>query len=193
LLTSETDELDPVNEAIELVKELAASGAEVMLVDWCLDGRGVAETIGAPSKPGLSEVLQGQARFDDVVVRLPASSVHLIPCGETAALASALLDPEQVNLALDALDSAYDHIVVVGKHAGAQDLFDAIQGRFDAGVMVSEGRRRAGVFPEPPGTFLGFEVIDIDLFRLERTIGTQLAQERIARFTGRSRVEARAS
>lgn len=193
LLTSETDELDPVNEAIELVKELAASGAEVMLVDWCLDGRGVAETIGAPSKPGLSEILQGQARFDDVVVRLPASSVHLIPCGGTAALASALLDPEQVNLALDALDSAYDHIVVVGKHAGAQDLFEAIQGRFDAGVMVSEGRRRAGVFPEPPGTFLGFEVIDIDLFQLERTIGEQLAQERIARFTGRSKVEARAS
>jgi succinoglycan biosynthesis transport protein ExoP len=193
LLTGETDQLDPANEAIELLKELSASGAEVMLVDWCLDGRGVAEKIGAPSKPGLSEVLQGQAKFDDVVVRMPGSGVHLIPCGGSAALAAALLDPEQVNLALDALDTAYDHIVVVGKHAAAQDLFEAIQGRFDAGVIVTEGRRRAGVFPDPPGTFLGFEVIDIDLFRLERSLGEQLAQERIARFTGRSGVEARAT
>ncbi|MCP4780904.1 MAG: hypothetical protein GY877_09220 [Hyphomicrobium sp.] len=60
LLTSETDELDPVNKAIELVKELAASGAEVMLVDWCLAGRGVAETIGAPSKPGCQKFSKGK-------------------------------------------------------------------------------------------------------------------------------------
>lgn len=193
LVTGEADELDPSDEAIELVKELTVSGAEVMLVDWCPAGSGVAAKIGAPSQPGLSEVLQGQAKFDDVVVRLPASRVHLIPSGGTEALTAALLQPEQVNLALDALDTAYDHIVVVGRHGAAQDLFEVIQGRFDAGVMVTEGRRRAGVFPDPPGTFLGFEVVDIDLFRLERCLGEQLAQERLARFTGRRRYEARAS
>ena len=192
LLTCETDELDPVNEAIELVKELTVSGAEVMLLDWCLDGRGVASKIGVPSNPGMTDVLQGQAKFDDVVVRVPGTGVHLIPCGGVAESTATLLDPDQVNLALDALDSAYDHIVVVSKHAAARDLFEAIEGRFDAGVMVTEGRR-AGVFPDPPGTLLGFEVVDIALFRLERTIAPQLVQERIARFTGRDGVEARAS
>ncbi|MGI9403054.1 MAG: GumC family protein [Hyphomicrobium sp.] len=193
LLTCETAELDPANEAVELVKELAVSGAEVMLIDWCLDGRGVAEKIGALSWPGLSEVLQGKAKFDDVVVRVPGSGVYLVPSGGGATSTAALLDPDQVNLALDAFDTAYDHIVVVGKHAVARDLFEVIEGRFDAGVMVMEGRRRAGVFPDPPGTFLGFEVIDIELFRLERTIGQQLAQERTAHFTGHNRLEAQAS
>lgn len=192
LLTCMTDELDPANEAIELVKELTVSGAEVMLLDWCLDGSGVASKIGAPSKPGMTDVLQGQAKFDDVVVRVPGTGVHLIPCGGVAESTATLLDPDQVNLALDALDSAYDHIVVVSKHAAARVLFEAIEGRFDAGVMVTEGRR-AGVFPDPPGTLLGFEVVDIALFRLERTIAPQLVQERIARFTGRDGVEARAS
>ena len=193
LLTCETDELDPANEAVELVKELTVSGAEVMLVDWCLDGCGITQKIGASSQPGLSDVLQGQAKFDDVVVRVPGSCVHLIPCGGAEMNAAALLDPSQVNLALDALDTAYDHIVVAGKHAAARDLFEAIEGRFDAGVMVTEGRRHAGVFPDPPGTFLDFEVIDIDLFRLKRTIGQKLAQERIARVTGRGAVETQAS
>ncbi len=81
----------------------------------------------------------------------------------------------------------------MGRHAAARDLFETIQGRFDAGVTVTEGRRRADVLPDPPGTFLGFEVIDIELFRLERTIGQQLAQERIARFTRRGEPEPQVS
>lgn len=193
LLTCETDELDPPDEAVELVKELAVSGGEVLLIDWCLDGRGVAEKIGVLSWPGLSEVLQGKAKFDDVVVRVPGSGAYLIPSGAGATNPAALLDPGQVNLALDSLDTAYDHIVVVGKHAAARDLFEAIEGRFDAGVIVMEGRRRAGGFPDPLGTFLGFDVIDVELLRLERTIGKQQAQERAANFSRHNRLAAQAS
>jgi len=161
---------------------LAEHGADVMLVDWCTDGRGVAEAIGAQTRPGLSELLQGTARFEDVVARVPGSAAHLIPAGAAALSPEAMLDPEQINLALDALDTAYDHIIVVGSNHAARALFETIQGRFDAGVIVSEGKRRASL-TEPPGTFLGFEVADIELFKLERPVSNRLVQERLARLT----------
>ena len=101
-----------------------------------------------------------------------------------------LLDPDQLNLALDALDTAYDHIIVVGRTQAARALFEAIQGRFDAGVIVADGKRRASKLPDAPGTFLGFEVTDIELFRLERPASGRLAAERLARFVTKGGAEA---
>ena len=99
---------------------------------------------------------------------------------------------KRLALALDALDTAYDHIVVVGSHQAARALFEAIQGRFDAGVVVSEGKRRAKL-TEAPGTFLGFEVADIELFKLERPLSSRVVQDRLARVTAKGGAEARPS
>ncbi len=190
LITGETDSVDAGAAGVDLAKALADAGADVMLVDWSLDGHGVAETIGAQTRPGIAELLLGQARFEDVVARVPGSAAHLIPAGAATMNVDALLDPDQVNLALDALDTAYDHIVVVGTTQAARALFEAIQGRFDAGVIVSEGKRRAKL-AEAPGTFLGFEVADIELFKLERPLSNHLVQERLARLTAKGGAEAR--
>lgn len=190
LITGETEGIDPGAAGVDLAKALADAGADVMLVDWSSDGHGVAEAIGAQTHPGLAELLQGKARFEDVVARVPGSAAHLIPAGAVALRAEEMLDPDQINLALDALDTAYDHIVVVGSNQAARALFEAIQGRFDAGVIVSEGKRRAKL-TEPPGTFLGFEVADIELFKLERPLSNRLVQERLARLTAKGGAEAR--
>ena len=66
---------------------------------------------------------------------------------------------------LDALDEAYAHIIVVGDQDSARHLFEAIQGRFDAGVLATSGA--VPTLRDPPGTFLGFEVAEIDLIRLD--------------------------
>jgi tyrosine-protein kinase Etk/Wzc len=190
LITGETDGIDAGAAGVDLAKALAEAGADVMLVDWCTDGHGVAEAIGAQTQPGLSELLQGTVRFEDVVARVPGSAAHLIPAGSAALSPQVMLDPDQINLALDALDTAYDHIVVVGSNHAARALFEAIQGRFDAGVIVSEGKRRAKL-SEPPGTFLGFEVADIELFKLERPVSNRVVQERLARLTAKGGAEAR--
>jgi hypothetical protein len=116
-----------------------------------------------------TELLQGKVKFEDVVRRVPASGAHFIPAGAVALDRDALLDPDQINLTLDALDTAYDHIVIVARTNAARALFEAIQGRFDAGVLVAEGKRRPASLSEAPGSFLGFEVADIELFRLERS------------------------
>ncbi len=190
LITGETDGIDVGAAGVDLAKALADAGADVMLVDWSPDGHGVAEAIGAQTRPGLAELLQGKARFEDVVARVPGSTAHLIPAGMGAGSAAAMLDPDQVNLALDALDTAYDHIVIVGSNQAARALFEAIQGRFDAGVIVSEGKRRTKL-ADAPGTFLGFEVADIELFKLERPLSNRLVQDRLARLTAKGGAEAR--
>jgi len=191
LMTGATDQIDAASEAIELVKTMAGAGADVILVDWSPEGPGIAEQMGADPHAGLNELLQGKAKFEDVVTRVPASGAHFIPAGMAVLDRDTLLDPDQLNLTLDALDTAYDHIVVVARNDVARALFEAILGRFDAGIIVSEPARRRTA-ADVPGSFLGFEVADIELFRLERQKSNQLARERLARFAGRSPLEARA-
>ena len=191
LMTGATDQIDAATEAIELVKAMAEAGADVMLVDWSPEGHGIAERMGADPHAGLNELLQGKAKFEDVVTRVPASGAHFIPAGTAVLDRDTLLDPDQLNLTLDALDTAYDHIVVVARNDVARALFEAILGRFDAGIIVSEPARRSTA-ADVPGSFLGFEVADIALFRLERPKSNQLARERLARFAGRGGLEARA-
>jgi MinD-like ATPase involved in chromosome partitioning or flagellar assembly len=188
-MTGASDPIDVGSEAIELVKAMADAGADVILIDWSPEGAGIAERLGLAPRAGLNELLQGKATFEDVVARIPASGAHFIPAGTAVLDRDTLLDPDQLNLTLDALDTAYDDIVVVARHDVARALFEAILGRFDAGVIVSEPRRR-GVAPDVPGSFLGFEVTDIELFRLERAKSNQLARERLARLTGKGAVEA---
>ena len=94
-------------------------------------GRYVVDAAGK----GMTDLVLGAGSFEDVVHRLPGSTVHFIASGSPFT-ADADVDPDQLNLVLDALDEAYDHIIVTGQHGDCRNLFEAIQGRFDAGIRV---------------------------------------------------------
>jgi polysaccharide biosynthesis transport protein len=191
LITGETASIEPGIEAIDLAKGLANTGATVVLVDWSPSGRGISEMAGSTGTRGLTELLLGDVSFDEVVNRVPSSSVHFIGCGAPLDAAADDIDPDQLNLVLDALDEAYDHIVVTGSHQDARFLFEAIQGRFDAGVLVADAKKRASVLDDPAGTFLGFEVADIDVIRFERSAAAPVPNQRILRATQKNGGEAR--
>ena len=161
MVSGETMVIDASQEAIDIAKGLADGGNHVILVDWSPSGQGLAATAGVTAAQGLTELLTGAVGFDDVVQKLPQSPVHFISCG--APLDGVDVDPDQLNLVLDALDEAYDYIVVSGQNEDARVLFEAIQGRFDAGILVTDPKKRTSVLQDPPGTFLGFEVTDIDV------------------------------
>lgn len=182
LMTGSAEQVDVGAEAIELARALADAGSDVILVDWSPEGQGIAGSMGLEPRVGFNELLQGKATFEDVVTRIPASGAHFIAAGAAVRDRDTLLDPDRVNLTLDALDTAYDQILIAARKDVARALFETILGRFDAGIVVSEARRR-GTLPEAPGTFLGFEVADIELYRIERAKSSQLARERLARFT----------
>ncbi|MEO1280938.1 MAG: hypothetical protein AAFV69_04295, partial [Pseudomonadota bacterium] len=111
----------------------------------------------------ICEVLMGTANFGDVVRLVPGTHVHMIPSGAAFAASTDGLDPDQLNLILDALDEAYDQIIIIATKPQGGVLFEAIQGRFDAGVTVLGNEDLAAYTPSKPGTFLGFDVTDIEL------------------------------
>lgn len=184
LITGEGDGLDTTEEATELAKVLAAPGVQVLLIEWSPRGESLVPLDAAETAPGFNELLAGEAGFEQVIQRLPRSTVHVIAAGREIGAEQEVGGPEQINLVLDALDEAYEHIIVTGRHAEARTLFEVIEGRFDAGVIVSEMRARSPVLEDPPGTFLGFEVADIDVIRYERRATITASNQRIARAMG---------
>jgi polysaccharide biosynthesis transport protein len=168
MLAPESRALDASAEAIELVKAIAKSGKQVLLVDWSLDGTGYSAALGVPNKPGLTDLLQGDVSFEDVIARVPGSEAHFIASGDELADPSMADDADRINLVLDALDEAYDHIVIAGAHEEVRALFQTIEGRFDAGITVADPRRRQALIEDAPGSFLGFEVTDLEVIQYDR-------------------------
>lgn len=167
LVTAETQGADTGLDAIALAKALDAAGQHTILIDWSPSGKGMAGAAGVAASVGLTELLTQTAGFEDAVQRVPDSNVHLIACGAPLEEIDNL-DPDQLNLVLDALDEAYNFIIVTGGHDDCRMLFEVIQGRFDAGILVHDAKKPARVLKDPPGTFLGFEVSDIDVMKMEK-------------------------
>ncbi len=166
LLAGDAESVLPAEEAAELVKALAGDGHATIVIDRSTDGRGIAEALGCAAKPGVTELLDGTGRFEDVIATLPGNGGHVIAAGK-ARSDTAALSPDRINAILDALDEVYDQIIVVGRREPARHLFEAIQGRFDAGILVADGKRR-GAARDEPDTFLGYEVEGIEIILFER-------------------------
>jgi Mrp family chromosome partitioning ATPase len=191
ILTGENENIDASKEALGLVKALAQSGEQVILVDWNPDGQDLASSIGLNPGAGINDLLRGETNFGEIIQRLPGSDAHAIASGTALEHPAAPVDPDHLNLVLDALDEAYDFIVVTGRHDAARELFETIEGRFDTGIVVSEPRAQASAVQDPADTFLGFEVADIDIVRFERRVAASSpVQQRIARATAGRTAEA---
>ena len=93
---------------------------------------------------GIIDVLSGRASFEDVIERMTGSEAHVIAAGSSAAGIAAAKDKDRVNMLLDALDDAYDHVVIAGGRDALRDLFTTIEGRIDAGVVVADGDGTGG-------------------------------------------------
>jgi hypothetical protein len=180
LFTSSADIFSLANEAAALCGSLAEKGLTVIMVDWNLNGSGIAEPLGLPAWPGFSELIEGKTRFEDVVRSLKDRDVHLIPSGRSIGITGEPLDSDSINFLLDALDDVYEHIVVVSRTEPARALFEAIQGRFDCGVTLVEDANQKSRAREEAGSFLGFEVDGISLFTLDKTAAQPRGRQKIA-------------
>lgn len=167
LIAGADETIDPSDEAIDLVAELSDAGSRVLLVDWSLDGKRLHPYIDIDGAVALVDVMTGRAEFDDVLVTLPDCNVHYIYAADAPAH-DELLDEEALNLVLDALDEAYDHVVVVSRYEDARALFETIQGRFDAGMTVAEAS--VGTPLPSEDSFLEFEVADIEIVHYVRSV-----------------------
>jgi len=167
-------------EAGALAAALAANGKAVLLIDWSLMGASLVNDLGLSPDLGLSGLLSGRSTFEETIRAMPGSDVHVITAGTCVTPGPDLSDLQKLNLLLDALDEAYDHIIVACPFEDAKDLFEATEGRFDAGITLVEPKRRTRALAEMTiaqagDTFLGFEVADITLMTFERDAASSAA------------------
>jgi Mrp family chromosome partitioning ATPase len=161
LVTGDGADFDAGPAAIELARQLARR-AQVILLDWSLNGVGLAPQLGVSPALGITDVLSGRASFEDVIERMAGSDAHVIAAGSSTTGTAAAKDKDRVNMLLDALDDAYEHVVITGGRDTLRDLLTTIEGRIDAGVIVADGEGQ-----EASGSFLGFTVANLDVIRYE--------------------------
>ena len=164
LLASRLQPEEAAAEALDLATALNATGKRAIIIEWSMDGGRIARHFRLPTSPGFMELLKGRASFGEIVRWIPGTEVHFIASGWAFAEGPEGLDTDQLNLILDALDEAYDHIILTSEYKAARVLFETIQGRFDAGILAVGNDAES---PVEPGSFLGFHVTDIELYQLK--------------------------
>lgn len=176
IITGATPTMDISQDAMMLAEAIAAGGKRVVLIAWSLGGGKLA--MREQSNPtGFLDLLAGKATFEAVIGRMRNSDAHYIPPGDPATDRALALDGDNINLALDALDETYQHILVAATRDDALQLFEAIEGRFDASVSVCEAKVRGR---DTEGKFLGFEVTEIDVISYNRQAKPKAANDRLS-------------
>jgi succinoglycan biosynthesis transport protein ExoP len=165
LVTGMTVKIDARQHGAELVRLLPGPGVRAVFVDWNTDGRSIAEVLGASSRPGLMELFEGAATLAQVIQPLPGAEAHIIASGGPSAN-RAMLDADRVNLTLDALDEAYDHIVFSGEYDALRHLFTTVEGRFDTVLEIEAQDHRDRSAWSSPGMLFGYQVAGIEILRL---------------------------
>jgi succinoglycan biosynthesis transport protein ExoP len=92
---------------------MGETGTSVILVDADLHKPSLHRFFGVPNTVGLSSVLAGEVRVDDVLQPIsPPSSLKLLAGGPPVQNPSALFRPERVRPILDALGQQADLVIV---------------------------------------------------------------------------------
>jgi polysaccharide biosynthesis transport protein len=149
-------------EASQLAQHLAVGATRVLLIGWPAWGDTLARLNGAASQPGTAEVLAGAASLEEAIQHVPDRGFDLLPAGLAAPKA---VDGNSAAMVLDALDEMYDMIIVSAPPDTARELFEALQGRFDAGALLVPGA--ATLQPHNASSaFLGFNVPDLPVLTI---------------------------
>jgi tyrosine-protein kinase Etk/Wzc len=97
--------------AITLARALAHD-ANVVLVDLAFNTPNLSVISNNPNAPGIAELMQGTASFDDVITRDLYSRVHIVAAGNIGGDIAALSSSPALPTVIEALAQSYDHVVM---------------------------------------------------------------------------------
>lgn len=139
VVTSATTDRAAHVAALAILRVAARRGARICLVDLLGVEHDLADMIGLTGSPGLSDLLEGERSFSQVIFRDRASRGHVVLSGSHP-LTPETLEGDDLDAALDALDLTYDHLVLdVGLLAAGDGVADIVAGA-DAVVVAADGR-----------------------------------------------------
>lgn len=96
---------------VRLLRELADRGKRAILVDMSAQGIVGLAMLDGMHLPGITELLSGERRFNEVIHSDRFSQAHVVPLGE-ADPEIAMRSADRLPLILDALETVYDFVLV---------------------------------------------------------------------------------
>ena len=122
---------------IAVARALARSGRKVVVVDADFRCGKVAALLGLRSDLGLSELIAGAARLEDVIQRDPQTGVDVITSGAYASESADDLSREPFTLAIQDLRSDYDVVLIDAPPFLALSSASVLTAKADASIVVA--------------------------------------------------------
>ena len=98
--------------AMLLAASSASSGKRTVLIDCDLRLRSTSEALRRKHQPGLSELLCGTVKLEDVIVEDPATKINFIPAGSTRTNAADLLMSQEMLDLIAVLRSGFNYVIL---------------------------------------------------------------------------------
>jgi capsular exopolysaccharide synthesis family protein len=111
-------------------------GVRALVIDSDLRRPCATDYLGIDAKVGLSEVLGGQLRLEDAIVRLEPSGLHLLPGGRPRDDVAELLSGPSYARLLTEVRRMFDYIIIDAPPLGIFTDANVLMSRADGGLLV---------------------------------------------------------
>src|SRR5829696_52963 len=111
-------------------------GVRALLIDSDLRRPCATDYLGIDAKMGLSEVLGGQLRLEDAIVRLEPAGLHLLPGGRPRDDVAELLSGPSYARLLTEVRRTFDYIIIDAPPLGIFTDANVLMSKADAGLLV---------------------------------------------------------
>ncbi len=98
--------------AVNLSISFGQIGKRVVLIDCDMRRPTVASKLGIKGRPGLSDFLVGEEKFENVIQKVTNLGIDVIPAGNIPPDATGLLESKQMQALLETLRKYYHYIIV---------------------------------------------------------------------------------
>jgi capsular exopolysaccharide synthesis family protein len=111
-------------------------GIRALIIDSDLRRPCATDYLGIDANVGLSEVLGGQVRLEDAIVRLDPAGLHLLPGGRPRDDVAELLSGPSYGRILNEVRRMFDYIIIDAPPLGIFTDANVLMSRADGGLLV---------------------------------------------------------
>ena len=111
-------------------------GVRALIIDSDLRRPCATDYLGLEPRPGLSEVLGGELRLEDGIIRLEPSGLHLLPGGRPRDDVAELLSGPSYSRLLSEVRRMFDYIIIDAPPLGIFTDANVLMSRADGGLLV---------------------------------------------------------
>lgn len=132
VISPEGDEASAAS--VRLLRDMADRGKRVILLDMTANGTIGLAMLDGYQRPGITELLIGLKRFNEVIHSDRFSQAHVVPLGNADPV-DAMRSVDRLPLILDALETVYDFVVVECGPSSAEQIRVTVEK--DAAIIMS--------------------------------------------------------